>query len=66
MSASTRGKLDRLIERFTSRKLLVWVVASGLMVVGTLESGDWVIVSALYLGGQSIIDAVARLRGHND
>jgi|TARA_Y100000034_G_C6719551_1_gene318294 hypothetical protein len=66
MSASTRGKLDRLIERFTSRKLLVWVVASGLMVVGTLESGDWVIVSALYLGGQSIIDAVAKLRGHND
>jgi len=66
MSASTRGKLDRLVERFTSRKLLVWVVASGLMVVGTLESGDWVIVSALYLGGQSIIDAVARLRGHND
>jgi len=66
MSARTRGKLDRLVERFTSRKLLVWVVASGLMVVGTLESGDWVIVSALYLGGQSIIDAVARLRGHND
>ena len=66
MSASKRGKLDRLVERFNSRKLLVWVVASGLMVVGTLESGDWVIVSALYLGGQSIIDAVAKLRGHND
>jgi len=66
MSASTRGTLDRVVERFTSRKLLVWVVASGLMIVGTLESGDWVIVSALYLGGQSIIDAVSRLRGYND
>ena len=66
MSASTRGILDRVVERYTSRKLLVWVVASGLMLAGTLESGDWVIVSALYLGGQSIIDAVARLRGYND
>ena len=64
MSANTRGTLDRVVERFTSRKLLVWVVASGLMLAGTLESGDWVIVSALYLGGQSIIDAVARLKGN--
>jgi len=63
MSASTKGLLDRTVERYTSRKLLVWVVASGLMLTGTLASGDWVIVSALYLGGQSVIDAVARLRG---
>ena len=55
--------LDRTVERFTSRKLLVWVVASGLMLTGNLESGDWVVVSALYLGSQGVVDAVARLRG---
>ena len=55
--------LDRTVERFTSRKLLVWVVASGLMLTGNLESGDWVLVSALYLGAQGVVDAVARLRG---
>jgi len=33
------------------------------MLTGNLESADWVMVSALYLGGQSVIDAVARLRG---
>ena len=55
--------LDRTVERFTSRKLLVWVVASGLMLTGNLESGGWVVVSALYLGSQGVVDAVARLRG---
>jgi len=55
--------LDRTVERFTSRKLLVWVVASGLMLTGNLESADWVVVSALYLGSQGVVDAVARLRG---
>ena len=55
--------LDRTVERFTSRKLFVWVVASGLMLTGNPESGDWVLVSALYLGAQGGGDAVARLRG---
>jgi len=47
MSASTKGLLDRTVERFTSRKLLVWVAASALMLTGNLESADWVMVSAL-------------------
>tara|TARA_Y100000034_G_C6877801_1_gene401703 strand:+ start:783 stop:980 length:198 start_codon:yes stop_codon:yes gene_type:complete len=63
MTAATRGWLDKTIEKFTSRKLLVWVTASGLMLMGNLESSDWVIVSGLYLGGQSIIDAIVKLKG---
>ncbi len=55
--------LDKALAKATSRKLLVWVVASALMFAGSLESGDWVIISGLYLGGQSIIDAIARLKG---
>ena len=63
MSAATKGFLDKALEKAASRKLLVWLAATGLMVAGGLESGDWVIISALYLGGQSVIDAIAKLRG---
>ena len=55
--------LDRGIQKLTSRKLLVWITATGLMAWGGLESADWVIISGLYLGGQSVIDAIVKLKG---
>ena len=33
------------------------------MYLGNLESADWVIISGLYLGGQSVIDAIVKLKG---
>ena len=57
MSEETKkALLDKGVEKITSRKLLVWIAATGLMLWGGLESGDWVIISGLYLGGQSVID----------
>jgi hypothetical protein len=58
-----KGVLDRGLEKVVSRKLLVWATATGLAAYGFLTSGDWVMISALYLGGQTIIDAVVKLRG---
>jgi len=59
-----QAKLDTLLEKAISRKLLVWVTATGLMLTANLASSDWVIISGLYLGGQGIIDAIAKLKGH--
>tara|TARA_Y100000034_G_C6813635_1_gene365859 strand:+ start:89 stop:286 length:198 start_codon:yes stop_codon:yes gene_type:complete len=59
----TQGKLDKLVEKAISRKFLVWLTATGLMAWSHLESGDWVIISALYIGGQTAIDAIAKLKG---
>ena len=58
-----QGKLDLLLEKAISRKLLVWVTATGLMLTAIRASSDWVIISGIYLGGQGIIDAIAKLRG---
>jgi predicted Rossmann fold nucleotide-binding protein DprA/Smf involved in DNA uptake len=63
MMSAMKGKLDLLLEKAISRKLLVWVTATGLMLTANLESADWVIISGLYLGGQGIIDAIAKLKG---
>jgi hypothetical protein len=59
----TRGFIDTWLAKLTSRKLLVWGMSSALMFTGHLESADWVIISAIYLGSQGVIDAVARFRG---
>tara|TARA_Y100000034_G_C6647849_1_gene283436 strand:- start:6 stop:200 length:195 start_codon:yes stop_codon:yes gene_type:complete len=63
MKKMVQGKLDTLLEKAISRKLLVWFTATGLMLTANLESADWVIISGLYLGGQGIIDAIAKLKG---
>ena len=55
--------LDGIVQRITSRKLLLWITATGLMAWGGLESGDGVIISGLYLGGRSVIDSIVKLKG---
>ena len=41
---------------------MVFVVASFGLFSGTLTSSDWVIISAVYIGTQGAIDAIAKLR----
>ena len=55
--------LDSWLGKVTSRKLMVWVAATALMAFGMVESADWVMISGLYIGGQSVIDAIAKMKG---
>ena len=66
MMAQTKAFVDTWIEKLTSRKLMVWTTATVLTLAGHVTSEDWVIISAIYIGGQTIIDGIARLRGYND
>jgi hypothetical protein len=63
MTQMAKGFIDRALEKAVSRKLLVWAVATALMFTSHIESGDWLILSALYIGGQSVIDAIVKLKG---
>ena len=65
MMVQTKAFVDTLLSKLTSRKLMVWATATGLTFMGHVTSEDWVIISAIYIGGQTIIDGIARLRGHN-
>jgi len=65
MMATTKAFVDTWLSKLTSRKLMVWLTATGLTFTGHVTSDDWVIISAIYIGGQTIIDGIARLRGHN-
>lgn len=57
------GALDRITQKVISRKFLAWLVATLLLLVSDNLSGDqWVTITALYIGGQTVIDSVATLR----
>ena len=52
-----KGKLDKLLERFTSRKLLVWLTCTGLLVFGEVNMAVWETLSLAYVGSQAFVDA---------
>jgi hypothetical protein len=58
-----RHIIDRGLEKLVSRKLLAWATATGLLMFTDLTSSDWVIITCVYIGGQTVVDTVARLKG---
>ena len=64
MMAVFKNGLDKMLDKVVSRKLLVWITATGLLAFSDLESSDWVLISAIYIGGQSVIDVVTKLKGN--
>jgi len=61
--AKAQAFMDTWLSKLTSRKLMVWLTATGLALADRLTSEDWVIISAIYIGGQTVIDGIAKLRG---
>ena len=56
MSDQMKHAVDKLLSKVTSRKLMVWGVATGLAIAGSLTSEDWVAVSLVYIGSQAAVD----------
>ncbi len=63
MTKKMRHIIDRGLDKLVSRKLLAWATATGLLLFSDLQSADWVIITTVYIGGQTVVDTVARLRG---
>ena len=53
-----RHAVDSFLSKLISRKLMVWLTATGLMLTDTLplQSGDWVAISLAYIGIQGLAD----------
>jgi hypothetical protein len=61
MMAVFKHGLDKVLNKFISRKLLVWLVATVLMYTAKIESSDWILISMVYLGSQGVLDIVERI-----
>lgn len=52
-----RGSLDRLVQRYTSRKLLVWLASTVFLIIGDVSGDQWVTITLAYVGTQAFVDA---------
>lgn len=62
MMAVFKHGLDKTLDKLISRKLLVWLTATGLLAFSNLTSSDWVIISTIYIGGQTVVDVVSKFK----
>ena len=56
------GLADNIISKISSRKLLVWTVASVALFMSQIQSEDWVAISLAYIGSQALVDLAAKWR----
>ena len=59
-----RAVLDRGLSMLMSRKLMVWLTATGFMLLDVvpLASSDWVAISLAYIGLEGLADIATRWR----
>jgi len=57
--AVIKAFVDRNLEKFMSRKLLVWVTTTGLLFADKLDGEQYVAISLIYLGSQGLADIAA-------
>jgi hypothetical protein len=58
----SKETLDRLLNKWISRKLLVFLVASVGLFLTNITSRDWVIIATAYISIQGFTDIVAKLK----
>ncbi len=61
----SKAQIDAFLGKWTSRKLMVFIVATLLTLFGDVTSTDWVTIAAIYIGGQTIVDSVAKIKQSN-
>ena len=57
-----KAKLDALLNKWLSRKLMVFLVACLGLFSNTLTSSDWVVIATVYIGTTGALDIVSKLR----
>jgi hypothetical protein len=58
---STKEKVDIFLNKWVSRKLIVFVTGSIALFLGTLESSDWVIIATAYITIEGVTAIVEKL-----
>jgi hypothetical protein len=56
---------DLFVSKWFSRKLLVWVFTTGLLLLDKLDADNWVALSLAYIGSQGVADIAAKWKGAN-
>jgi hypothetical protein len=58
----SKEQIDRILNKFISRKLMVFIIACFALFAGNLTSQDWVVIATAYVSIQGFTDIVVKLK----
>jgi len=57
-----KSKLDNILNRFISKKLTVFIIATVFIYFNKIDAVNWVNLSMIYIGSQAAVDLMKALR----
>ena len=59
--------IDKNLNKFISRKLLVWLISTGFLIYGFVTSDQWMAITLAYVGVQGFADIATKWKsaGYN-
>jgi len=58
--AATKAIVDSVLERYFSRKLMVWLTTTGMLFFDKITGDQWIAVSLAYIGAQGLADIATK------
>lgn len=55
--------LDKIMGKLGGRKFLAWIGSCVLLVLGHVDQSTWLYITAFFMGGTALVDAVASFKG---
>jgi hypothetical protein len=52
----SREQIDKLINKWISRKLLVFICASAFLIAGLITRIEWASIAGIYLGAETFLN----------
>jgi hypothetical protein len=57
-----RAKVDKILNKFISKKLTVFIIATVFICFSKIDPLNWVNLSMVYISSQAAVDLVSQLR----
>jgi hypothetical protein len=58
---SRKERIDLFLSKWVSRKLMAFVIASVALFTSNIDSDNWTVVAAIYIGAQAATEIAERL-----
>jgi len=57
-----KAKLDKILNNFISKKLLVFIIATFFCYFSKIDATNWVNLAMIYIGSQAAVDIMKQLK----
>lgn len=61
--ARLKAIIDSHLERYLSRRLLVWLTSTGFLIANKIDGEQWITVSLIYIGLLGLAEIAAKYKG---